>query len=530
MKYNTAQQSAIDSSDKKILCLAAAGSGKTSVLIGRISKLVEDGVDPASILVLTFTNAAAQEMKDRYKKMQSGRSIPVFGTFHSFCYRLIATDPSTLRSLGYTNVPKVAPETQIKKIRTKVKMTLGTKLTEAQLNGDPALLKKQDRFAYDIYKKAFDKALRQESLITFDIMCYDVAKLFLLNAPCTEKWKNCFKYVFVDEFQDTDKKQWDFVQSFTDSSIFVVGDPRQAIYRFRGADSEIIKRLAEDDAWTTIKLEENYRSTEQICAVANKTHDKLWGNSKYNIKLHANKSGAKVEYRDFFLIPDSDRILKLIEGSSNGESIAILCRSNREVDAMIDMFNSYKIPFSTNHETDNSQNIMRCALDDTYLIEWLSSQLRAEDYSEFIRLSSIIPDIATNRECFLNTFRPKLSDLVTKIKTVKDILDADSSAADKFDLVIRVLDRNPATKADIKTDEDIINFFMDASMTQKVKGDIYIGTIHSSKGLEYDRVHLMGVDSKYFRTYEGDEDILNLYYVGITRAREHLTIWSGAVI
>ena len=71
---------------------------------------------------------------------------------------------------------------------------------------------------------------------------------------------------------------------------------------------------------------------------------------------------------------------------------------------------------------------------------------------------------------------------------------------------------------------------MDASMTQKVKGDIYIGTIHSSKGLEYDRVHLMGVDSKYFRTYENDEDILNLYYVGITRAREHLTIWSGSVI
>ena len=532
MKYNAAQQSAIDSADKKILCLAAAGSGKTSVLVGRISKLVEDGVDPASILVLTFTNAAAHEMKDRFTKMcPAGRTVPLFCTFHSFCYRLIANDPFTRHAIGYKTVPRVASDTQIKKIQTKCKMMLGTKLTESQLNGDPALLKKQDRFAYDIFKKAFDKMLRQDSLITFDIMCYDVAKLFSENAPCSEKWKNCFKYVFVDEFQDTDKKQWEFVKSFKDSSIFVVGDPRQAVYRFRGADSEIIKGLSENEEWTTIKLEENYRSTEQICAVANKTHDKLWGKSNFNIQLHANKSGAKVEYRDFVLIPDSDRILKLIEGSSDGDSIAILCRTNREVDEMISIFNRYKIQYSTNHKVDNSQNIIRCAMDDQYLIEWLSSQLKAEDYSEFIRLASIIPEIATSREQFFHAFRSKLSDLITKISTVSDILATDSSAVDKFDLILRVLDRDPSTKADIKSDEDIINFFMDASMIQKVKGDIYIGTIHSSKGLEYDRVHLMGVGSRNFRIVENaDEDALNLYYVGITRAREHLTIWSGDVI
>lgn len=530
MEYNKAQLEAINSADRHILCLAAAGSGKTSVLVGRISHLVDTGVDPASILVLTFTNAAAQEMSERYCKMQSGNTKPTFGTFHSFCYRLIVRDPTIRTSLGYDAAPTLASDAQLKKIRTSCKMMLGIKLSEEKLNGDPKFLNAKDRFQYDLFQKRFDQELKKAGLITFDIMCYAVAKLFSENALPSIKWKSAYKYVFVDEFQDTDKKQWDFVRSFTDSSIFVVGDPRQAIYRFRGADSEIIKRLAEDDSWTTIKLEENYRSTEQICAAANKTHDVVWGDSKYNIKLHANKSGDKVEHRNYEMLPESDIVLKLIAGAADGDSIAILCRTNREVEAMCGILGKYNIPFTSKQETDNSQQIVRAAIDPEFAIEWMSSQLKQEDYAEYIRQAAIIPDITTDRTVFLRTVGQKIRDLTLKVEGVASILDTDSPAKDKFELILRLLDKDPATKCDVQTDEDIIKFFTESKFVKNVKGSIYVGTIHSSKGLEYDRVHLMGVGSYSFRIGNLDEDNLNLYYVGITRAREHLTIWEGSVL
>ncbi len=527
--YNDAQQKAIDSKEKRILCLSAAGSGKTSVLIGRVSKLVSDGVSPESILVLTFTNAAAQEMKDRYRKYNPDKSSPMFGTFHSFCFRLLTHDPAVRSAIGYSIAPRVASDAQIKRIKTKCKTTLGTKLPDSAINGTPEFLKSKEKFECDAFKKLYNKTLRQEGLITFDIMCYDVAKLFAENHPCIAKYKQRFQYVFVDEFQDTDSKQWDFVRSFTDSSIFVVGDARQAIYRFRGADSEIIKRLAENAEWTTIKLEENYRSTEQICAVANKTHDKIWGNSPYNIKLHANKTGDKVEWKNISLCPEYDAIMRFIEGSADGQTIAILCRTNREVDAIVERLRKFKIPYSTKNESDYTPQIIRSALDDSYLIEFISSHLSQQDFNEFIRMSVIDPELTTNKDKFMMMFGTKLPDISTKVLGVSEILKSDSPYADKLTLILGLLGKQVSTTKLMESNQDIIDFLTNIEIASNVKSEIYVGTIHSSKGLEYDRVHLMGVGSRSFRI-DDDEDNLNLYYVGITRAKEHLTIWNGDVL
>lgn len=526
--YNEAQQKAIDSTDKKILCLAGAGSGKTSVLIGRVVRLVESGVQANRILVLTFTNAAAQEMRARYAKKLPDSAKPVFGTFHSFCYRLIIDDYDVRSAVGYSDIPRVASEAQIKRIKSRCKTSLGIKLSESAINGTPEFLRKQDRFEYDAFNKLYNKTLRKEGLITFAIMCDDVSKLFVEDHPSIRKYKENFQYVFVDEFQDTDKTQWKFVQSFESASLFVVGDARQAIYGFRGADSEIIKRVAENPDWTTIKLEENYRSTEQICAVANKTHDKIWGNSPYNLKLHANKSGEKVQWKNIDLCPEYDAVLKFIEGSGSGQTVAILCRTNREVDSICDMLRKYNIPFKTKNAQDFTPQIIQSAVDDQYLIEFLSCQLPAADFGEFVRMSIIDSSVGTDKDKFLRMFGSKLPELSMKVKNISDILKSDSPASDKFELILAALGRSKPLAAQIETDEDIIKFLTNIELGRNVKGDIYVGTIHSSKGLEYDRVHLVGAGSRSFRL--DSEENLNLYYVGITRAKDYLTIWNGDVL
>jgi DNA helicase-2/ATP-dependent DNA helicase PcrA len=527
--FNDAQISAIDCRDKRILCLAAAGSGKTSVLIERVLKIARETFQPASILVLTFTNAAAQEMRVRYTKFKPGvAEMPFFGTFHSFCYRLIIQDMKIRSILGYKQAPSVATDAQLKKLHKQCKNLLGIKLSDEKLmSKNPGFLSKKDKFDYDLYWKKYNQMLRESNLITFDIMCYEVAKLFSENNSSVAKYKAKYQYIFVDEFQDTDKKQFDFVKSFEDSSIFVVGDPRQAIYRFRGADSEIIKSLSENDDWTTIKLIENYRSTEQICSVANKTHDKIWGNSPYNLKLHANKTGDKVEYRNIEFCPESDAILSIIEGSSDGDSIAVLCRTNREVGVMTALLSRYKVPYVTNHDSDYDLHILKSAADKQYAVEWLSSQLLADDYNEYLRLCSIDPDVETDYDTFIRIFGRKISKFSNKINQISDILGSDSDAADaadKLDLILMILDKKMKVAGEVRTNDDIMELLTNP-ISQNVKGEIYVGTIHSVKGLEYTRVHLMGVDSPSFRLY--GEDNLNLYYVGITRAKEHLTIWEG---
>jgi DNA helicase-2/ATP-dependent DNA helicase PcrA len=527
--FNEGQRAAIDCTDKKILCLAAAGSGKTSVLIERVSKIANQTGQPENILVLTFTNAAAHEMRERYaKKNPESTQKPFFGTFHAFCYRLITTDTTIRGILGYKDVPKVASEDQLRKLHKKCKMLLGTKLTDEKLNTKhPELLNKKDRFDFDLYWKKYNQLLRESKLITFDIMCYEVAKLFSQDNPAIIKYKQFYTHIFVDEFQDTDRKQFDFVKSFKDSSIFVVGDPRQAIYRFRGADSEIIKSLSENNDWTTIKLTENYRSTEQICAVANKTHDRIWGNSPYNLKLHANKSGDPVDRRNCEFMDESEMILKFLEGSADGESIAVLARSNREVSFLTSLLSKYKVPYVTNHDSDYDLHILKSASDKEYAVEWLAGQLVADDYTEYLSLSAIDSALTSDYTSFVRIFGGKVRKFVDKIESISKILDSDSPAPDKLDLILMILDKKMKSEKPVTSNEDIMELLTDP-ISSNVKGQIYVGTIHSVKGLEYDRVHLMGVDSYMFRL--DGEDNLNLYYVGITRAKSKLTIWSGDLL
>lgn len=517
---NSSQQQAVESNDKNILVLAGAGSGKTTVLISRISRLVEEGINPGEILVLTFTNAAAKEMKERYRKAHKGSSIPKFGTFHSFCYSLIISNSSIRRHMGYTDIPNIATDEMIKKLKAECKLQCGTKLSDAVLEGKESCSSK-DKFQFDIFWKQYDKLYRQNNLITFDKMCYEVCELFTTDSPYIQSYKSKYKHIFVDEFQDTDPKQWAFVSSFKDSNLFAVGDYFQSIYQFRGGDSTIIKKLAADPKWTKIKLSQNYRSTKEICEFSNKIHQDS-KNAPYILNMQSDRPGEPV-----VVLPDkniSNIFSDVLNAVNNNNSTAILCRSNAEVSEVREYLKERRIPFRSNAKENKNADIIKAASNSEYCVEWLSGLLPAAGYNRYIKLSTIDPKYSDEPE-FIKEFLHVLEKEINKINDVRSILYGDMPLYSKLDticIMLKIPHSAPVLKSD--TVEGLIDYLIEASAPDTEKVNLYVGTIHSVKGLEFDVVYVLGVDGDSFRISDGCEDLLNLYYVACTRAKNQLIV------
>jgi DNA helicase-2/ATP-dependent DNA helicase PcrA len=523
---NKGQQKAVDSKSDKILCLAGAGTGKTYTMLSRISNLVnEQNINPHNILVLTFTNAAAFEMEERYKMQNQRKLVPSFSTFHAFCYRLIANDAEIMKLIGYTEVPDMPDDSALKQIDTKVRQQCGIKLSQEKIAGKKALTMKE-QFEYDIYWKKFKKLLKERNLITFDIMCYEVCALFADDNPAVQQYKERFKYIFVDEFQDTDPKQWDFICSFKDVYTFVVGDVQQAIYGFRGADSSIIKSLAENREWETIRLIENYRSTIQICDFANKINIDAY--DFYRLDLESKRNGE-----DVYEIDDSPHLINnkawtilLGEITSLAKgSTAILARTNAEVKTMKYALDNMKIKYnSVSVEGEWLEGILKSVMDDEYAVGWLASKLSAFKFTEWVKLCAIDGSHKTFegfRLLYDNQYG--VFEHIQRIVFIRNKFNDDSLLPmQKYEAVLKHLGIKISIPELIpQNNEDIINAIIQFSDNSE-ESNIYVGTIHSVKGLEYDEVHVIGVGGDSFQI--SGEEMRNLYYVACTRAKNELNI------
>lgn len=531
---NKAQQLAVDSNDRRIVCLAGAGTGKSTALLARISRLIDDGVNPHQILALTFTNAAAFEMKDRFLTAHPHGECPEFRTFHSFCYHLITIDSDILKKLGYSKVPGIADDTAEKRIIREAKMQTNCKLSEKKIFGKEPLSQSEAKDLF-ILLKAADRLMKQRNLITFDKLSKSVCDLFISNDSIVTKYKNQFKYVMCDEYQDTDTCQHDFLMSFHDSNIFVVGDALQNLYSFRGTSSKMIKDLSTDSNWTTIKLYENYRSTKPICEYANK-YSKSYAKESYRIAIEATKEGSSVDVRHYTpyskgVIPTKivDKILE--ESSQMDGTTAILVRSNAEVKSITDYLFEKKIPFMSKRSDSNGHNILKCVLDDNYTIEWLATMLSSEMYSEYIRRSAI--KTQTKKPYTLSGFTGEfgtnadIQSAVNKIYKIRKICGDRTSIAVKQQSILRVLGYDPKLKvdlSDVKVLSDMLSKLAEALETYS--GDavkLYVGTVHSVKGLEYDNVYVVGPRSiSWPLSYEDNH---NLFYVAVTRAKTNLVVY-----
>lgn len=540
-KLNEQQQQAVDSDELKILCLAGAGAGKTATMIERITRLTNEGVNPMSILVLTFTNAAGFEMKERYKNANPGKVIPEFRTFHSFCYSLIVKDKNVRGALGYVDVPTIIEEVELKKVETEAKMMSGVHLSEAKLRGE-GTLSQQEQYELELYNKALKRLIREKNIITFDMLCYDVSGLFIKNDPSVLKYKGQYKYLFVDEFQDTDPKQIQFLNSFDSKDVhfYFVGDCLQNIYKFRGCSNDTIKALAKDDSWQKIKLFQNYRSTTQICDFANRMS--TYAEDEYRIEMNGQRDGAKVRViggadSDFRHPIDSDHLDMLIEelremltdGTNDKRDVAVLCRSNREVEYLCNALQAEEIPYFTGKRNLEAMHILKSVQDNEYMLDWLATFLNAEKYGEYIRLAA--QEENPNITWFAKVYGhlPQINGRGKKIVEIRKILkDVTKVTLTKTTDILQILDLNKGESMIFEeipdNDESIISFIQEQLELQS-ESDIYVGTIHSSKGLEYDTVYVMGVNDKAFPLNKGEEQ-MNLYYVAITRAKNHLTIFK----
>ncbi len=527
MSANKEQLQAINSNSDRILCLAPAGSGKTRTMIEYTSRIVKDGVEPSSILVLTFTNAAAAEMKERYEKNHLGEATPEFRTFHSFCYSILCKDPAIRSALGYENIPEIATEEQEKNISERAKIQCKITLTnEKLLHRDN--LNKKEQFQAELFDKAVNKIMRADNLITFDKLNSEVSKLFDSGNPATLPYKDKYKYVISDEFQDVDPYQIKFLNAFVNSNLYFTGDTLQNIYQFRNTSNEYIKALVNAPDWEIIKLVTNYRSTNQICEYANK-FSKTYADDSYRIEMKATRDGERVitkltdgptKYAPMNL-KDIDNVITELNKLSG--TSAILCRTNKEVAAVAAYLKSQDIEFTSSKDT-RLQKLLECAVSDSYALGLFASYLSSDKYGEYIRLSSQIknPDLSWFLGLYGNTPQIKADmKLITELKRISTTFGFTNAKLNEIEKLLKVKNIKKADKEYFG--KDFLNYLKDAINDIK-SSELYVGTIHSVKGLEYDNVFVMNVGSYNFRLVT--EEMKNLFYVAITRAKNRLFVYE----
>lgn len=533
-ELNKEQQAVVDSTSSRILCLAGAGAGKTFTMISRIIHQVESGVNPESILVLTFTNAAAFEMKQRYlnRKPANIHSIPEFRTFHSFCYSLLMKDGAILRKLGYTKVPSISDEARTKALLKTAAMQCGINLSQSKISSaDLSIKESADK---SMLMKALRRLLKQKNLITFDILCYDVCELFSGDSELIKYYKQKYRYVYADEYQDTDPRQNKFLMSFNDSNLMVVGDALQAIYQFRNADSSLIKSLASDKNWTTYKLTHNYRSTKPIVDYANRFSSTYAKHEPYRIEMQTDKAGDSVSTITYNVMSKRNEVAFLEDickivirhGLKNDGDVAVLCRTNLECDIVRKYLTEKGLNVEDKYDAAYYTDIFKASIDDTYLLEFLISKLSSEELSTYIRLTfgskpltiqefmthfgnsylvkQVASDVAEVRNIYtqVNTYRSTVTALLEFAKCNALTTDIDTVTLDTYN--------------------DVIDYVVN-KLNSGVESHLYVGTIHSAKGLEYNTVILPDVNDTSFVL--SGEDNLNLYYVGITRAKNNLYVF-----
>ena len=275
-KLNPEQYRAVTTLEGAILIIAGAGSGKTRVITYRIANMLEKGIPQSAILALTFTNKAAKEMEERIKDL-TGKKLQnlTVSTFHAFGVQILRQE---IEALGFRQNFSIYDETDkkslIKETGRELKYTADALdlYKISVLFSDIKTGRKNWESENDMYRQLYEeyqKGLKLYNAVDFDDLIVLPIKLFHEHPEILEKYKNRYKYIMVDEFQDTSHQQYEFMHLLSDKNIAVVGDDDQSIYSWRGADYQNIVNFEKDFDVTEIRLEQNYRSTGTILAAAN---------------------------------------------------------------------------------------------------------------------------------------------------------------------------------------------------------------------------------------------------------------------
>ncbi|MBU9721265.1 MULTISPECIES: DNA helicase PcrA [Bacillaceae] len=572
---NPEQGNAVKHGEGPLLIMAGAGSGKTRVLTHRIAYLIEEkGVPHWSILAITFTNKAAREMKDRVARIVQGTADDIWiSTFHSMCVRILRRDVDRIGiNRNFTILDSTDQLSVIKRVMKDLNVDakqfeprtiLGTISSAKNELKTPKDYEKSigDIYARTVHKvyEAYQKELEKNQSMDFDDLIMKTIHLFKKVPEVLEYYQRRFRYVMVDEYQDTNRAQYMLVKLIAErfKNICVVGDSDQSIYRWRGADIQNILSFEKDyPNVTTIMLEQNYRSTKTILDAANKVIEnnpdrkpkKLWTE---------NEDGDKINYYEAADEHDETRFVagKIKEMTESGRvspsDIAILYRTNAQSRVMEEMLMKSNIPYTivggmkfydrkeikdllaylrlvSNPDDDISLrriiNVPRRGIGPTTLerVEAYAAQhglsifkalMEVEKIGLSARFTKTLGDLAIQIHGWV-----QMQDLLAVTELVEELLnktgyrdmlknDKSIEAQARLENIDEFLS---VTKEFEKTNEDksLIGFLTDLALVadiDKVNDDdddpadhVLLMTLHSAKGLEFPVVFLLGLEEGVF--------------------------------
>ena len=601
---NKEQQQAVQHTEGPLLILAGAGSGKTKVLTVRIAHLLAQGVNPYEILAITFTNKAAKEMKSRVEGLVGDVANRIWlSTFHSFCAKFLRFELDNF--LGYnsnftiydTSDSQAVIKAALKALNLDDKYYPVGAMIAAISDAKNKLLfasdfRKQARDFYqqkvaDVYEY-YERELRKNNALDFDDLLLVAVKLLQSNEALLDKYSKRFRYVMIDEYQDTNHAQYLLAKLLAShwKNIAVVGDADQSIYAWRGADIQNILDFEKDyPNCTSIKLEQNYRSTKIILDAANAVIENNEGRPKKNLWTDKTE-GAKIqhftaqsEHEEAAFIGDTIAKKHDIHGVPYGD-MAILYRTNAQSRVLEEALIKRALPYTMVGGTkfyDRKEikdvlaylRVLYNPFDDLSLLRIINVPKRSigattvaklQDYARangtslFMTLTQLhlVDTIKGKTKEKLEEFGILIFTLVAEMedKTVLDILESildrtgylaqleestdpqDQARAENIGELLSVAkdfqDTNPTgTVEDFLEQVALVN---DVDSFEQEESKVTLMTLHAAKGLEFPIVFLGGLEEGLFphnRTLMNPEEIeeeRRLAYVGITRAEKELYI------
>ena len=349
------QKNAVYIKEKNVLVVASPGSGKTTVIINRVNHLIEDlKINEGNIIVITFTRAAADNMRNRYKSIFKKEKAPFFGTFHGLFYKILLREGYDIKIMdggkGHAIIKSVLSryfddvnDDKVREVMNNISMFKTSLCTIDEFKSTVS----KDIFLECL--KVYESSKEREGLWDFDDLSVTVLKLFTENKRVLEKYRRMFKYILVDEFQDCDNIQVSFLLLMNkDNELFAVGDEDQCIYSFRGSKPEYMVNFHETfKNGVKVKLLTNYRSKNNIVEVSKRLIDKNENRNEKEIISYCDSHGIvhySTPYNEYM---QGEEIAKYIKENYQGTYAdnAVLYRTNMESRSMIDILTKRKIPF-----------------------------------------------------------------------------------------------------------------------------------------------------------------------------------------
>ena len=605
---NPAQREAVEKTEGPVLILAGAGSGKTRVLTTRIGHLIEDkGVQPANILAITFTNKAANEMRERVEEtLESDASDMWISTFHSCCVRILRKD---INRIGYnrsfviydsadqvTLVKDCLKELNLNDKVFEPKMIISTISGAKDKLYDPKQFKamhmndnRMSKIA-DVYALYQDR-LKRNSALDFDDLIFKTVELLKSDKEVLDYYRNRFKYIMVDEYQDTSKAQYELIKILAKEhqNICVVGDDDQSIYGWRGADIRNILEFEKDyDDVHVVKLEQNYRSTQIILDAANtvisnnieRKRKRLWSEKKDGELIKIQVAQDEIEESDFV----ADMIAKISrEQNRSYKDFAVLYRANAQSRSVEDALNRSQIPYNIYGGTKFYERkeikdliaylrVIQNPQDDISIKRIINVPRRGiglrtiekiEDRASLKQESiySVLIDIETNSEISTkarNSISEFVDNVIGTLRTMREVYPVSKLIEKVIESIdyygyIDELYKGDKEEAEERKDnvkefisvamefeqnseeKDLETFLTGVALTSESSEEeeidkVSLMTIHTSKGLEFPVVFIVGMEDGLFpiaravRSMSDSEieEERRLCYVGITRAKEIL--------